>query len=481
MLSALEPVADDAIRVAAILWTWLEQYPLKLSELGRKPPKIRAEALELDAFELVGADERARLEDAPIPAAAELLVRVDKRLTQDPPHGMHRVKAVDGHDVLVMWKRANLMRRLRDDQEPPAVLEQPSLTRLAPRLVVCPVECGEVVLGKAPASGIVWNAACDLLEQGCAYGTLSFHLDCLGDAGLEPSEDGIPGWTTDEDRAAGCFDEQALDPTVEQDCTAAAVSAVREVAGRAAVLVLPELLATSRVELQIAETVRELNERGEAPALTVFGLYHRVPDDLGAAHTDRDALLGGEELAKRVNEAVVLGPDGSELWRHRKLSAAQMQAEEDESAEDESAPVDELTPTEDIRPGRRLQLADSPIGWIAVLICMDAFAERLGQRLERCGADVLLVPSLSPTVHRHRNSLQALVQRLWGIALVCNRAPLRPNAGSRWDEAKNRSFWAIARFPPQEPVPAAGSTSVILDLADLDLPETVQPRPPGIQ
>ncbi|MGO9320371.1 MAG: hypothetical protein ACLQBY_06175 [Solirubrobacteraceae bacterium] len=471
LLERLEPVADDAIRVAAILWTWLDSRRMTLGKLRRKPPEIRADGLTLPPFERIGTHERARLLEAPIPAAAELLVRIDKRLTGDPPEGIHEAKGADGEDVIVMWKRAPLMQALRADVAPPSADEQPSLSTLAPRLVVCPRECRQVTLAEIHPDDKSWRAVCAALEKACANATLSVHLDCLGDAGLESSTDGIPGWTTDSSLAVGWFDEDNLDPVAESDCKDAAVRAVRDAAEPGAVLVLPELAATQDVEEAIVRTLRELHQQHRAPALTVIGLYHRfpaAPEPIAAAER---ALLGDAELSGRVNEAIVLGPDGCELWRHRKLSAAQAQ-----SAAGAEPPPGMPAPTEDITLGDTLRFASSPIGRLAVLICIDAFAEHLWQRLVQCGVDVLLVPSLSPTVHRHANALQLLVQKLWGAAFVCNRAPERAvGDASRWDEPYNRSFWAFARHPLDKQQIGDGITSVVFRLSD------VHTARPGVQ
>jgi predicted amidohydrolase len=461
LLQVLDPVADDAIRVAAILWTWLDQNRMLLGSLRRKPLKIRADSLKLDRFERIGEHERKRIRASPISAAAELLVRIHTRLIQEPPHGMHRVKSVDGDDVIVMWKLAPLMFKLHEPK-PPSAVEQPSLTALAPQLVVCPLECRKKVrLESVRTVGPSWRAAFAALEQGCAHDTLSIHLDSLGDAGLEPSQDGIPGWVTDDEFAVGWFDETCLEREIEACCEEAVADAIQRAADPHAVLVLPELVATAGIEHRITVTLQELNEQGQSPALTVVGLYHRASELEELLEPAERASIGEAALAKHVNEAIVLGPDGRELWRHRKLSAAEAHT----NGRPTSLPAKPAAVTEDIAPGRTLQLADSPIGWLALLICIDVFAEHLSQRLERSGADVLLVPSLSPTVHRHRNSVQLLVQRLWGAAFVCNRAPSRPKGGgSRWNHPENRSFWAIARYPPTERLPHPGSTSIVFRL-----------------
>ena len=85
------------------------------------------------------------------------------------------------------------------------------------------------------------------------------------------------------------------------------------------------------------------------------------------------------------------------------------------------------------------------------MICLDAFHQKVRDRIEHSPAEVLLVPSLSPSVHRHRDSLQQLVQVLWGVAFVCNRSPYgkssphNPEQVSVWNDKGNRSFWVLQR------------------------------------
>jgi hypothetical protein len=156
------------------------------------------------------------------------------------------------------------------------------------------------------------------------------------------------------------------------------------------------------------------------------GLYHLTPDD----EPDTDAsLLGDAKLAERVNEAVVLGPDGTELWRQRKLSRAEG-----------PRPGSDERYLEHIRLGKELKVIQTPIGIVSVVICLDVFADHLARRLASSPIDVLLIPSLSPKVERHRWALQRLVQTLWGIGFVCNRTP-----DGRWNGYEHRSFWAVHR------------------------------------
>ncbi|HXR61713.1 MAG TPA: nitrilase-related carbon-nitrogen hydrolase, partial [Solirubrobacterales bacterium] len=211
-------------------------------------------------------------------------------------------------------------------------------------------------------------------------------------------------------------------------CVEAVEQAVEDASGAPSLLVLPELGATERV-LKAVKT--KLAQTPKAPALTVVGMYHQQ----NLERPDFEGLAGDGEIADYVNEAVVLGPTGSELWRHRKLSCAQGRV----SAKPGAAEV-----TEDICLGTELGVVDTPLGWLTVVICLDSFAPHSRQRLATSPASVLLVPSLSPRVLRHRDSLQHLVQELWAAAFVCNRAPQGP-APAIWSAPKTRSFWTASK------------------------------------
>ncbi len=250
---------------------------------------------------------------------------------------------------------------------------------------------------------------------------LRVYLDSL-------DEEGLSGFERVEDGncKVGCYRKEKIDDAEEARCVEEAKQAVRAVEGESSILLMPELAATPPVVAAVEAELKSQNEAGTAPALTILGLYHHIPEE--SPELDRDLVREGE-LAEWVNEAVVLGPDGTELWRHRKLSSA---------ADDEGF-------VEDIRLGERLRLLRTPIGIVTVVICLDAFAPHVRERVLASPAEVLFVPSLSPSIHRHRTSLEHLVQVLWGAAFVCNRGPEAVEGGTVWDEPRNRSFWAVQR------------------------------------
>ncbi|MDW5595782.1 nitrilase-related carbon-nitrogen hydrolase [Conexibacter stalactiti] len=455
LLDGLDRAADDRVAIVAILWTWLEHHLLHLGSLLEKPLVIRAKALDEPDFVRFDEDERARLMAAPLRNAAELLARIEITLTRDQPiESATEAVGVDGSEVFVMWRRPRLATRAGNDADrPPEADEHPSLSALAPRLVVCPTVHRDIELHVIRPGSDGWVAVEALLEQGVvgADPTLSVHLDTLGDAGLS-------GWLEREDVEVGWFDAAAMDPEDERICHDSAVAAVEAASGPASLLVLPELCATPRTLDAVTAAIVAADE---APALTFVGLRHR-PIAASEPSAIEPELLGDAVLATHVNEAVVIGPDGEPLWSHVKLSCAQ--GPQPRLLSDGTQP---LAATEDIVLGRTLQVVPSPIGTIAVVICLDSFADHVRDRLARSGADVLIVPSLSPRVHRHRDSLQHLVQRLWAIAFVCNRDFAVPSDGTTtWDEEHNRSFWAIQRKRLRPPTRADDRPAFIFRLAD---------------
>jgi predicted amidohydrolase len=478
LLRALDKAGGHRILTAAVAWTWLEQHLQSLGALLKKPHVIRAEALNRPAFAGWDQAERDHVEANPLVGAAELLVRIHQHLRHNvaPTFAVPAI-SFDDDKVIVVWKAPALAVWRGSEgpsvqaayaKGPPATVQHPSVATFAPRLTVCPRWMHGIELSvERPTLRLPgWRAAWKQLHRGLigpahnefepdAAGSaadLSVHLDALG-------ADGQSGWTEDPDPALalGWFDESAIDPDDERRCGDEATRAVACAAGSPTVLVMPELVATTRIEQRI---VTALATTRSAPALTVVGRYHRrVP----AGEPPPPGVPADAVLARRVNEAIVLGPDGKLLWRHRKFTAAQDRP--NDAVDDGELPV-----AEDNRVGRVLQIVPSPLGMVAVVVCLDSFTDHVRARIEHGGADVLLVPSLSPHVKRHRASLQHLVQALWGIAFVCNRAFRPPDEGqdrekrgeeppaeSVWNEPKNRSFWAIQREEPCDATPCSRS------------------------
>jgi hypothetical protein len=434
LLDALEEAGGSRAHTIAVLWTWLARHPQLLTSLREKAPAIRDVAAEMDRRGEVVDDTLLWIEQSPLPRnAVVLLALIEIQLSREMARETRRAsmlmlsKGVDRTPVIVHWRNPSLAIAAHTPHYPfpPAAVTQPSLSAFAPRLRVCPVEKHEVRLQVLSTDGPEWEAALRRLDLGLSSypAPLQVHLDTLGDHGMS-------GWRPTGYRV-GCYHPSEIDAADERECIKAAQKAVCKAAGRPAVLLMPELAATPRVREAISA---QIASQSNAPALAVIGLYHEPHD--GDPPTDHEPPEDSS-LGAYVNEAVVLGPNGNELWRHCKLSCAQG-----------SLPGSKSAVSEDIVPGVTLSLAPTPIGVIAVAICLDAFAESTEERLEASPAEVLLIPSLSPTVIRHRISLQRLVQILWAVGFVCNRAPFPPSEkGSVWNEEDNRSFWAVQREP----------------------------------
>jgi predicted amidohydrolase len=429
LVAGLVAAGDDMPALIAILWTWLEEHIRELGSLREKPPAILAAAYRAPRFERLDDELRAWVEKEPLRNAAELLARIGHRFLRVAAPMVELRPGFDGEERMVAWRGAPLAKRLGGEY-PPSAQEHPSLATLAPTLVVSPIVLNQVELRTVSPEGPAWELAERILQRGVSgesEATLEFHLDTLGPhglSGLRPS----PAF------GVGRYDPDIVDPEDHERCIESAREGVRLAAGEASVLIMPELAATPAV---LAAVKEEIAHSSSPPALTVIGLYHRRAPEPSAS----SSVVSATKLADYVNEAVVLGPDGGELWRHRKLSSAEDQAGGKRIVED-------------IRLGAELAIARTPLGNLSILLCLDAFAAHARDRVRASPANVLLVPSLSRKVARHVSSLQQLVQVIWGVAFVCNRSPVvKAGAPSNWNHDKNRSFWVLQRSPPRPCVP----------------------------
>ena len=166
--------------------------------------------------------------------------------------------------------------------------------------------------------------------------SLCIHLDTLG-------ENGLSGWEPDATRPVGRYTPERITEEDEKATIAAAKMAVEKARGKPSILVMPELAAPPSVLSAIAG---ELDGHEDKPLLTVVGAYHRLPD---TADLIDDDLVGESAVADHVNEAVVFGPDSTELWSQRKVACA-------EAASGDAAKAGWV---EDIQPGRRLKLVST--------------------------------------------------------------------------------------------------------------------------
>jgi predicted amidohydrolase len=448
LIAALRADTDTMSQVA-VLWTWLEQHLLLLGSLRSKGPAIRCEVASNPRIDLTEEDYD-HLSTTPVPTAARLLAMVHAWLEgQSTPALASYRKGVDGELVLVMWRNPVLALRLgKESSVPPPAVEHPALAAIAPRLVVSCVERAGIAVNVLDIPKASWGDALQTELNRCVASEgarpLSIHLDALGDVGYPRLKRSILATSSREDiptAAVGWFEP---DETTEAAAATAVQSAVAAASGPdPSILLLPELAASESTLAALVEALRQQGERGpetRPPAMTVVGLLHREPGPTTEPSVSAPHLTGSEPLAQLVNEAVVLSADGEIMWTHRKLSSAQLY--------EDIEPGVKAVIVEDIQLGSSIAIAPTPIGSVAVVICLDAFAGHVRDRLATSPADVLLVPSLSPKVSRHRTALAELVQRLWGVAFVCNRCPPQNGTGSGWNEAHNRSFYVAQRGAP---------------------------------
>jgi len=440
-LLAVRKEKEGDAGIVAILWTWLDSHLLNLGSLEEKPPSIRQAAYRAAPYGGVNEVVLKWLEKSPLRNAAELLAQIGRSFEVRDEPLLELKPGIDENEVIVAVRRPSLalaMRNESGEEGPPGSAEHPSLSTLAPRLLVCPLKMHEIELQVLDTLSDEWDLALAPLEQRGKDppipSSLCIHLDTLG-------EHGLSGWSVDNGQPAGRYKPEAIAADDERDSIAAAKVAVKKASGTPSLLLMPELAAPPSVLDAIAG---ELDGRADLPLLTVVGAYHRLPEETDPIDPD---LVGEGTVAQHVNEAVVFGPDGTELWSQRKVSCAGAGAH----------PPADPGLVEDTRPGRQLKLVSTPLGTLAVVICLDSFHQTVRDRIAASPAEVLLVPSLSPTVHRHQDSLQQLVQVLWGAAFVCNRSPFgkdspyNPEKISVWNDKGNRSFWVLQRASVTRP------------------------------
>ncbi|HKO59309.1 MAG TPA: nitrilase-related carbon-nitrogen hydrolase [Thermoanaerobaculia bacterium] len=155
---------------------------------------------------------------------------------------------------------------------------------------------------------------------------------------------------------------------------------------QATILILPEL-STATDDLPVLQKLLEDGDFDDYPILTVVGLEHQ--------HDGRS----------NINEAVILGPDGTVLCRHKKLTRY---------------PADDGS-NEGITTGKTMHVLESPIGNLSPLICLDLFNEGIEPVITASHANVLLVPSLSGTTSAHERAAYRYMNINLATTIVCNR------------------------------------------------------------
>ncbi len=175
------------------------------------------------------------------------------------------------------------------------------------------------------------------------------------------------------------------------------------------ILLFPELAVTETGERRVRDVLRSHGRDG-FPILTLFGCCHRPSGD-------------GKQY---VNEAILLGPDGRELHRHRKLAAY--------TADRQLA--------ERIEVGDVLSVLESCCGNLVPLICLDLPNVAVRRLLEQTHGSLFLVPSLSPKISAHASIARQLQASNRAGTFVCNRCFDRQPSPQ---EPKGTSFYRVPR------------------------------------
>jgi Carbon-nitrogen hydrolase len=201
------------------------------------------------------------------------------------------------------------------------------------------------------------------------------------------------------------------DPRNEDALKQAVEEALREAREqKVTILILPELAITPGIKDRISELLQGHGDDGY-PLLALLGLCH--------------ALIPGKQ--SDVNEAVLLGPSGTVLHRHRKLAPFTQGGD--------------FPCGERIETGSVITILESDIGNLTALICLDLFHVGARRIIERSHANLLLVPSLSQTTSAHRHAAADFVASQLAGTFVSNRPLVRPQAMHA--QSEGTSFYRV--------------------------------------
>jgi hypothetical protein len=205
------------------------------------------------------------------------------------------------------------------------------------------------------------------------------------------------------------LDEIRNEPELQEEIAAAVRVARQE---RVTLLIFPELAVPPATEERIRRDLARHGVDGH-PVLTLFGCCHR-PSSQGNLH---------------LNEAVLLGPDGSEIHRHRKLAPFT------DYRFGEAHPVGEVLET-----GKAFTVLESAIGNLAPLICIDLLNDEVKEVVRRSHGNLFPVPSFSKETKAHRHAAITLQVRARAGTFVCNR----------WTTPLSKDTTSFYRIPRQD-------------------------------
>ncbi|PWK55587.1 carbon-nitrogen hydrolase family protein [Roseicyclus mahoneyensis] len=216
-------------------------------------------------------------------------------------------------------------------------------------------------------------------------------------------------------------------------------------------------------EKQIA-WVREAAQAGAD--LLVFPEYARMELAAltGAAHDLEASLHAAAALAERADHLMadlaqgygvhILCPSGPvfDEGRARPVNRAWLLGPDSEAPflayQDKQVMTRFERETWNVVPGDPLEVIDTPLGRIGILICYDAEFPLLGRALIEQGAEILLVPSCTDTVHGYnRVRIGAMARALEGQCVVVQS----PTVGDApWSPAVDENVGAAGIFGPPD-------------------------------
>ena len=225
-----------------------------------------------------------------------------------------------------------------------------------------------------------------------------------------------PGFPDDEEARfvlEGVGDEAAQSVVLQRllrQCHAAGVG----------ILVLPELRIPPRL-LQVIQTFLRQQARsdlqdGKGLLLVVAGSWH-VPE--GAAW---------------VNRSTVLDDRGKVVWTHDKLAEYHITPKDVQQHPHlkQQLGVNDYGGVEAIRTGQALQFCDCALGRLAVAICAGFFHDPVARVLKASGANIFLVPTMTPDIRR-------LEERAHDLVASQHAATFAANCGTiAWDHARQQ-------------------------------------------
>lgn len=216
-----------------------------------------------------------------------------------------------------------------------------------------------------------------------------------------------------------------------------------------------------------AKQVAWVREAATAGAdLLVFPEYARMELAAlqGAAHDLEASLHAASDLAQKADHLMadlaqgygvhILCPSGPvfDEDRERPVNRAWLVGPDPQAPfiayQDKQVMTRFERETWDVTPGDPLEVIETPLGRIGVLICYDAEFPLLARRLAEEGAEILLVPSCTDSAHGyHRVRIGALARALENQCVVVQS----PTVGDApWSPAVDENVGAAGIFGPPD-------------------------------